>query len=56
MNEKYKVEFSIRADKFLSKIDKPLRKKIIRIIEWLAKNCEIINHHLFNMNLKTILN
>jgi len=33
MNEKYKVEFSIRADKFLSKIDKPLRKKIIRRIE-----------------------
>jgi mRNA-degrading endonuclease RelE of RelBE toxin-antitoxin system len=44
MNEKYKVEFSLQADKFLSKIDKPLRKKIIRRIEWLAKNCEIINH------------
>ena len=44
MNEKYEVEFSLQANKFLSKIDKSLRKKIIRKIEWLAKNCEIINH------------
>jgi mRNA interferase RelE/StbE len=44
MNERYEIEFSLQADKFLSKIDKSLRKKIIRKIEWLAKNCEIINH------------
>ena len=43
MNEGYEVEFSLQADKFLSKIDRSLRKKIIRKIEWLAKNCEIIN-------------
>jgi mRNA-degrading endonuclease RelE of RelBE toxin-antitoxin system len=39
MNEKYEVEFSLQANKFLSKIDKSLRKKLIRKIEWLAKNC-----------------
>jgi mRNA-degrading endonuclease RelE of RelBE toxin-antitoxin system len=33
MNERYEVEFSLQADKFLSKIDKYLRKKIIRKIE-----------------------
>jgi hypothetical protein len=42
--EKYEMEFSLQADKFISKIDKSLRKKIIRKFEWLAKNCEIINH------------
>jgi len=52
MNEKYKVEFSLQADKFLSKIDKPLRKKIIRRIEWLAKNCEIINHQPLQYEFK----
>ena len=52
MNEKYKVEFTLQADKFLSKIDKPLRKKIIRRIEWLAKNCEIINHQPLQYEFK----
>jgi len=56
MNEKYKVEFSLQADKFLSKIDKPLRKKIIRRIEWLAKIVKLSTTSLFNMNLRTILN
>jgi mRNA interferase RelE/StbE len=52
MNEKYEVEFSLQADKFLSKIDKSLRKKLIRKIEWLAKNCEIINHQPLQYEFK----
>jgi mRNA interferase RelE/StbE len=52
MNEKYEVEFSLQANKFLSKIDKSLRKKIIRKIEWLAKNCEIINHQPLQYEFK----
>jgi mRNA-degrading endonuclease RelE of RelBE toxin-antitoxin system len=34
MKEKYEIEFSLQAGKFLNKIDKSLRKKIIRKIEW----------------------
>jgi len=52
MNEKYEIEFSLQANKFLSKIDKSLRKKIIRKIEWLAKNCEIINHQPLQYEFK----
>jgi mRNA-degrading endonuclease RelE of RelBE toxin-antitoxin system len=52
MNEKYKIEFSLQADKFLSEIDKSSRKKIIRKIEWLEKNCEIINHRPLQYEFK----
>jgi mRNA interferase RelE/StbE len=52
MNEQYKVDFSLQADKFLGRIDKSLRKKIIRKIEWLAKNCEFIDHQPLQYEFK----
>lgn len=52
MNENYRVEFSLQADKFLSKIDSSLRRKIIRKIEWLVKNCELINHQPLQYEFK----
>jgi len=52
MNENYRVEFSLQADKFLSKIDFSLRRKIIRKINWLVKNCELINHQPLQYEFK----
>jgi len=52
MNESYRVELSLQADRFLSKISPSLRRKIIRKIEWLAKNCEIINHQPLQYEFK----
>jgi len=52
MNENYQAEFSLQADKFLSKIDSSLRRKIIRKIDWLVKNCELINHQPLQYEFK----
>jgi mRNA interferase RelE/StbE len=52
MNEDYRVEFSLQVDKFLSKINSSLRRKIIRKIDWLAKNCELINHQPLQYEFK----
>ena len=52
MDESYNVEFSLQADKFLRQIDKSLRRKIIRKIEWLAKNCGAINHQPLHYEFK----
>ena len=48
----YLVEFSLISEKFLSKIDKSLRLKIIRKIEWLSKNCEFITHQPLHYEFK----
>jgi len=52
MNENYRVEFSFQADKFLDKIDSSLRRKIINKINWLVKNCELINHQPLQYEFK----
>ncbi len=48
----YSIEFSPDSEKFFSKIDKTLRLKILRKIEWLSKNCESINHQPLQYQFK----
>jgi mRNA-degrading endonuclease RelE of RelBE toxin-antitoxin system len=52
MNKDYRAEFSLQAEKFLSKIDTSLRRKIIKKIDWIVKNCEIINHQPLQYEFK----
>ncbi|MBA7605099.1 hypothetical protein ES703_12228 [subsurface metagenome] len=48
----YRVEYRPEADKDLERLDKVIRKRIIKKVHWLAKNVEEIRHEMLGGGYK----